>query len=954
MMRIHGIKLHNVRAIRQLELRDLPETGVVVIHGDNEAGKSTIMDAIHACLNIPHSSNKQEIRALIPADSDQWPEIWLDLEIGPHRVEIYKQFSTSASSKKCELRFPSSARATLRNREADNELAAIIAEHLDSDLLNALFVRQGKLDHTLEAAGITSVETALHAADGGIATGGDMASVEANRSVAHTAADTSTADRSQDESALLAAVNEEYKRYYTEKTAKPAKELKTAEDKLAEAEVACAERQAKVDALASHVSEYEELTRSEKAATAEITAAEQELVSAQQHKDNAQSVQERYDDAVEKVREAEKQKNLESGLLAERSELLEDLKQATKRQDEIAQQLADAEHSERRENEEISRLQEKKQALAADVRHQLSRHKAARKAAQRRHDEQRISELRELTEKAAMIDADITAAREKLAELPAFIDQSAWNSLRQAHDEVVVEQKLAEAQAARLDLQADSPHTVTVDDGATVRTLSLGEVDEAENPSVALSDGMRLSFGGITAVYRSANREAREADSALSAVEKARLHRDELLQHLNCRDFDHAKQVFVRGSEIAEEIAALENQRAGVVGDRDLDSLGQELTRLRETLNDETNDETSENETDLLQKDVDSADAVELSQLSAAELADEVSAAESAEDAARQKLEEVIGELAAFDARPAQREALLLRERYGAAAEHVAEVQAKVAARADDEAMEKLREKVELANLHWQRAIRDRDDALRAVEEVDVQSAVQQWEGAKAHRAHLYDTVHNAKNRKLELSSYIDAATGAAERLHKAESQLAHHKAEYALILRRARAVARLRESLLAHRDAARQRYMAPFARELERFAKVVFDQSVSFELDENLVISKRVIGDTALATDQLSGGAQEQLALLVRFAVAALTARGAHNRDDGDSQQPLIPVPVMVDDALGSTDSRRLRLMATLFSQIARQTQVFVLTCMPERYSRVVGAQNYSMRQLTAEPGKI
>ena len=61
-----------------------------------------------------------------------------------------------------------------------------------------------------------------------------------------------------------------------------------------------------------------------------------------------------------------------------------------------------------------------------------------------------------------------------------------------------------------------------------------------------------------------------------------------------------------------------------------------------------------------------------------------------------------------------------------------------------------------------------------------------------------------------------------------------------------------------------------------------------------------------------------------------------------------------MVDDALGSTDAHRLKLMAALFSEIARQTQVFVLTCMPERYSRIVDAQSFSMRELTAGSSKI
>ena len=70
MMRIHGLYLHNIRGISQLELSELPETGVVVIHGDNEAGKSTIMDAIDACLNYKYSGFPKDIKSLVPTVPD--------------------------------------------------------------------------------------------------------------------------------------------------------------------------------------------------------------------------------------------------------------------------------------------------------------------------------------------------------------------------------------------------------------------------------------------------------------------------------------------------------------------------------------------------------------------------------------------------------------------------------------------------------------------------------------------------------------------------------------------------------------------------------------------------------------------------------------------------------------------------------------------------------------------
>lgn len=971
MMRIHGLYLHNIRGISQLELSELPETGVVVIHGDNEAGKSTIMDAIDACLNYKYSGFPKDIKSLVPADGSGWPEIRLDLSIGPYRMEIYKQFSSSAASKKCELKLHSPKKARLRGDEAENEFRSIISEYLDTDLLDALFVRQGKLHHSLAAAGIPSVESSLQSGhfwnkNNGSANAtakdtADIASESPENAGFFTVSGTST-EQAQEESRLLAAVNAEYARYYTAKTGKSAKELKAAEEELSAAQTRYDEAKKQLDHVAGYVAEYEELSEREKLAAGEIPNAEQEYANAEAAKQNAETVQQRLSDAVDSVRQAMQQKNSQSELLEARTALIDELAQEQSRRDELSTQLQQAEETAAQEAVIIDQLQDTKNKADAKYRVQRDRHKAVRVSSNKLRNAQRAQELRDLLDTVKGIDTKIAEARAELAALPAYIDRSAWQRLRQAHDDVVVEQKLADAHAARLELCAGSPTTVTVVDDAGSRDISLGssgqsgagEHDEQATEkfqpehSLALSDGMSVQFGDITAVYRSAQREQEDSQSALSALEQARAHLDELLREFHCSDLESAEKIYTKCDALDGEITALRNRRAGVVGDKDIDDAVQELAGLDQYAKDggladsgtEPGTAPTESGTEM------SAD--QLAGLTADEIAAELNAAEAAEEQAREELEVAANKLAAYDGRPAETEAMRVRERYGLATERVVAAEEKVSASADSASMEKLRENVELANMHWQQALNEREAAQAAAEDADVSMAMRNWEGAKAHLAQLQKTIRDAENRKLALTSHIEAATGAAERLHKAEAQLENRKADYAVVERRAQAAARLRETLIRHRDAARQRYMEPFARELERFARVVFDQSVSFELDESLAISQRIIGDEALATEHLSGGAQEQLALLVRFAVAALTARGQQG-STAAGELPIIPVPVMVDDALGSTDARRLRLMATLFSEIARQTQVFVLTCMPERYSRVVGAQRYSMRELTA-----
>ena len=653
------------------------------------------------------------------------------------------------------------------------------------------------------------------------------------------------------------------------------------------------------------------------------------------------------------------QKNSQLELLEARTALIDELKQEQSRRDELSEQLQQAEEAARQEAVIIDQLQDTKNKADAKYRAQRDRHKAVRVASSKLRNAQRAQELRHLLDQVEGIDTKIGEARAELAALPAYIDRSAWQRLRQAHDDVVVEQKLADAHAARLELCAGSPTTVTVVDDTGSREISLGspvlsgagEHDEQATEkfqpehSLALSDGMSVQFGDITAIYRSAQREQEDTQSALSALEQARAHLDELLREFQCSDLESAEKIYTTCDALDGEITALRNRRAGVVGDKDIDDVVQELAGLDQYVNDGgVADSGTEPGTEIATE----TSADQLAGLTVDEIATELSTAEAAEEQAREELEDAANKLAVYDGRPAETEAMRVRERYGLATERVVNAKEKVSVSADSASMEKLRENVELANMHWQQAINEREAAQAAADDADVSMAMRNWEGAKAHLVQLQRTIREAENRKLALTSHIEAATGAAERLHKAEAALENRKADYAVVERRAHAAARLRETLIRHRDAARQRYMEPFARELERFARVVFDQSVSFELDESLAISQRIIGDEALETEHLSGGAQEQLALLVRFAVAALTAHGQQG-STAAGELPIIPVPVMVDDALGSTDARRLRLMATLFSEIARQTQVFVLTCMPERYSRVVGAQRYSMRELTA-----
>ena len=81
-MILHSIVIEHVRGIEHLELTDIPEAGVLVIFGENEAGKSTILDALHTVLNVRHTSMAKGIKALQPVGQDAGPRIRVEAAWG--------------------------------------------------------------------------------------------------------------------------------------------------------------------------------------------------------------------------------------------------------------------------------------------------------------------------------------------------------------------------------------------------------------------------------------------------------------------------------------------------------------------------------------------------------------------------------------------------------------------------------------------------------------------------------------------------------------------------------------------------------------------------------------------------------------------------------------------------------------------------------------------------------
>jgi uncharacterized protein YhaN len=94
-----------------------------------------------------------------------------------------------------------------------------------------------------------------------------------------------------------------------------------------------------------------------------------------------------------------------------------------------------------------------------------------------------------------------------------------------------------------------------------------------------------------------------------------------------------------------------------------------------------------------------------------------------------------------------------------------------------------------------------------------------------------------------------------------------------------------------------------------------------------DLTIAERTLYGRTVPFESLSKGAQEQIGIITRLACAMIVSK------DGG-------VPIIIDDALGYTDSKRLEAMGAVLALAGRECQVIILTCMPDRYRYVGGAK--------------
>ncbi|MEJ5915670.1 AAA family ATPase [Pseudokineococcus sp. 1T1Z-3] len=872
-MRVLRMRLENFRGVEGAEI-SFAESGVTLVHGRNEVGKTSVVDALDLLLDQYDSSSKRSVKATQPVGRDVPTVVEADIRAGEHLFTYRKQFHRQTSTR---LVVHEPAALQLGGREAHEEVLRVLGEQVDLPLWRALRLQQGV---PLAQAELDARRSLAQALDAGVA-----ASVGGER-----------------EETLVQRAQEEFERYWTP-TGAARKERQGLDDAVREADGRAAGLAARLADLERTV---ERLDRARTEARDERAEAEEDAAA-------VRSAQARLEELRQVVRDAEAAEvavTTAEGALALADEVCTGRQRLVARAEELAADVVGREVAVTAARAEVDEAQARARRAAEDLAgadealaSRREEEHAARRAEEVLREAVEVVRLREVLARHAAAAEEVAAA--EAASVGLTVDEEALAEVEAAHR--------AHAGAAA---RAAAAAPVVVLSGAGRVLTADGEQVVGDAPlELRLAGAAWFEVGGVrVAAQPSADQERAEAEetrteAALRAVcarlgvegledavaaASARRRAGTVLEraHEQLRtagageDLDAARRRVQRWDEAAEAPATAGQgpAPAGAVPAQDLDDGVVRRTAAAEAL----------------------ARAVEERVRAAAR---EESAGTGLDEARRRLAEADQGaEVVRVRAAAAQADVAQARREAsdGTLAERLAAVQQALVEAGG--ALALARAKVMGAGVEDVEA-----DLTLARERAD--------RGRKRLRG-LEDTV-------AALAAVLDAQGGSGLVEELAEARAEHERARRALATwdRRATAARTLHEALQTARAAAHTAYVAPFRAELQRLAAPVFGAEVQVEISPDLRITSRTLDGVTVPFEQLSTGAREQLALLGRLACAVLVSGGTG-------------VPVLVDDALGSSDPRRVEGMARALTQAGRSCQVVVLTCEPRRYRDVAVAR--------------
>lgn len=209
-----------------------------------------------------------------------------------------------------------------------------------------------------------------------------------------------------------------------------------------------------------------------------------------------------------------------------------------------------------------------------------------------------------------------------------------------------------------------------------------------------------------------------------------------------------------------------------------------------------------------------------------------------------------------------------------------------------------------------------RDEARRQFDASGGASLTQDLDQARRAANTLRELRQRTTDERIELTGILKGGSNQAlhEQVLDLEAEVAAVESRLARVQREAAAAKRLYEVLGAEYQAARERLTQPVIERIRPYLADLFPGTEVW-LDEALGLRGLRSADAEEAFEELSGGAREQLSLLVRIGLAEVLG--------ADESWPLV-----LDDVLVNTDATRILRMQRVLFQAGRKMQILLFTC--------------------------
>ena len=873
-MKLHRILLRNYRGVTESDV-SFAESGVTIVEGPNEIGKSSIAEALQMAIEVPDSSKKAQVISVKPVDADVGPEVEIEMSTGVYTLVYQKRWLRSP---KTTLTVTSPQSENHTGREAHNRLEEILAETMDDNLWRALRIEQG-IQLNLPAFSMPAMRRALDHAAGG-----------------ETAPD--------DDDTLWERVKEEYEKYWTSKTGRPKGERRSSEDRVKAAEEEALILEGQIKEVERDAEQMVRLA----AEAARISATRDELEKSERDLaekwDSLERIRRDVERLEDRCKAAESKRNQVAGEWNRRQELIGNLNDRTKDLDALEAEVEAA-----------------APALAAAIRRDEETADALKKAADALGDA-------EGRRARAVADRDFLRQQIEVAQITERYDRyvKAEQTLKEAEDYLEfskVDDK-ARDEIERANLEDQRAKGATDSAAAFVETTALADItmqvagkdvrlaaNEVDNTQV--EDEVEFVIPDVARMRVSAGPDAKRLVERRRRTHAAYRR---LCDEVGVADFDEAKKA---AQERRDALRNREDARQSIKNDlRDLtpDILLAKIEQLTERV---TAYPVERPEAPPLPSNYDEAESL-ASKLEGlvGDCQSELRSREEAADKAKDELNSARVNEAELEAK--RKMALNNREEAGS----------RLDAARKSQSDEDLAGTLAVAQQEF-------DNSLKSIEEVEAQLQaadpdsleVRLENTREAKRRAVKDLQSNRDGQnELRVSLEIRGEMGLQGSYDEAVSRWEQFKREHERSEVRARATRLLLETFERHRSRAHQRYVEPFKKRIDVFGRIVFGQTFSVELNEDLEVVSRALDGKTLDLVQLSTGTREQLGVLSRLACAKLVSL-----DDGGA-------PVMIDDALGWSDPQRLQSMGAVIAAAGQQCQVVILTCTPGRYSYVGNAK--------------